>query len=97
MHFIEYLLSLAFDLDASVLSNLRYFFGEGYKVDFHLRYIYNHHHGEETLYDCLGNVHNVNVILCKIGADLCDDTDCVFADYGYDSSIHFADILYMGL
>ena len=92
MHFVKYFLPLAFNLNASVLSNLRDFLGESYKVDFHSGNIYNHHHSEETLYDCLGDIKDVYVVLCQIGADFSDDTYSILSDYSYDGSVHSGNV-----
>ena len=88
MHLIEYVFPLAFDLDSGILSEFCDLLDHSRIVDCHLRRIDNHHHVEESLNDGLGDVENVDLIICHIGADLGDDADCVLADNGDDCSVH---------
>ena len=89
VHLVEDVLSLTSDLYSLVLSDLGDLVNECEEVNVHLLGVHDHHHVEDALDDGLGNVENVDVLLCEIGADACDDTDGVLADDGYDGSVHF--------
>ena len=87
MHRIEDFFLLAFDLNAKLLSSdhgkLFCHIAEGL---FQLCKIHNHHHVEIALHDRLGNVQNVDPVLCKKAADACNDSDGVLSDNRDDRS-----------
>ena len=88
MHLVANILSLTFDLHSGLFPESDDLICHCGIVHCHLGCVDNHHHVEETLDDGLGNVKDIDLMVCHIGADLGDDADCVFADHGNDSSVH---------
>ena len=50
--------------------------------------IYDHHHIEISVYDGLGDIKDIDLVLRKICADACNDADGVFSYNCDDSSLH---------
>ena len=88
MHLVKYVLPLAFHLYSGVFTDLGDFIDESGIADIHLAGIHDQHHVEESLDDGLGDVHNIDLVVCQIGADLCDDADGVLANDCNDYSVH---------
>ena len=88
VHLVEYVLTLAFYLNAGVLSELCDLIVEGTEIDGHASGVHYHHHVEESLYNGLGDVKNVDMLVGEICADFGNDAYGVFADYCNDRSVH---------
>jgi hypothetical protein len=48
----------------------------------------DHHHVEVALHDGLGDVLDIDLVVCKVGADLRDDPDGIFPDDCDDGLFH---------
>ncbi len=79
VHFIKYILQLALHLHTGVLANLGEFIAQYVEGFDGLGQIDNHHHVEILLHDGLGNIKDIDLVVCQIGADLGDDAHGVLA------------------
>ena len=92
MHLVKDVLTLTLDLDSFFVADEAELFCHLVELSFILGYIDNHHHVEKLLHDGLGNVKNVDVMLCQISTYRRDNSDSVFTDNGDDGSVH---LIYM--
>jgi hypothetical protein len=88
VHLIEDLLFLALDDDALGLADGGEAVAEVAEGDVAVVDIDDHHHVEEVLEGGLVDVEDVDVVVCEIGADGGDNTDGIFANYGYYCAVH---------
>ena len=88
MHYIKYLLSLAFHLHAYALAKLGKFVGSLNEWFLHFCHINNHHHVEILLHDGLRDVKNVDIVVSKLSTHFSNDTLGVLAYYCNDGSVH---------
>ena len=88
VHHVEDFLTLAFYLNADALAELIEFIGNSFERCVHLAHVDNHHHVEILLHDGLGDIEDVDVFLCQIGANFGDDTFGILAYYCNNRSVH---------
>ena len=88
VHHVEDFLTLAFYLNADALAELIEFIGNSFERCVHLAHVDNHHHVEILLHDGLGDIEDVDVFLCQIGANFGDDTFGILAYYCNNGFIH---------
>ena len=84
MHYIEDIFVLTADHYANLIADFRKFFRESRGIFIRFTGICNHHHVKIPLYDSLGNIQNVYVVVCKIGTYLCNDSYGVISYYCND-------------
>jgi len=88
VHLIEDLLFLTLDFNAFGLSDSSKTITKLVEWNIAIVYINDHHHGEEVFKDGLVDVKDIDVVICKIGANCGDDTYGIFADNCNDGTVH---------
>ena len=88
VHLVKDVFQLALHLHTSVLAQCSQFVTQLIKSLDRLGQIHNHHHIEILLQNGLGDVKDVDLIVCQISADLGDDTNGIFAHDSNNSSCH---------
>ena len=88
---------LAADHYTDLISKGFQFFGKNSVVFLTFAGICYHHHVEISLYDGLGDIKNVYIIVCKISTNLCNNSygivsyycdDCLFQNSGGTEGLH---------
>ena len=81
MHHVKNIFMLAVDHNTDLLAQIFKLFCKFTAILFTFCCVCDHHHVEVPLNDGLGDIQNVNLILCKVCTNLCDNSYCVISYY----------------